>query len=196
MLLSASAVIALTATVTLGAMPPGPGPFGSVVLPQPVPGAAIFANPKICDVSQPPYSATNGSNATAVLSAAIADCGDLPTGGVVLVPPQLTLLSASLFMRSNLTLRVEGTLLGTATGSTKTPQSINDAPIVWARRNALMTDAHAGFINGGRCLAKAPAQSAQHPDGCLQWSKLENVILEGGGMLDADGSDWCEANQL
>ena len=145
-----------------------------------MPGAKRFPNPKICDVSQPPYSAKNGSNATAELASAISDCGDRENGGGVLVPEDLTLLTASLFMKSNLTLRVEGALLGTATGSTKTPQSINDAPIVWARRNALMTDAHAGLINGGRCLQKAPAQSAQYPDGCMRWSKLENVILEGG----------------
>jgi len=191
MMLAGTAAAAL-ATVALGALPPGPGPFGNTVMQQPVPGAITFASPKLCDVSKAPYSVTNGSNATAALSAAIADCGDLPTGGVVLVPAELTLLSASLFMKSNLTLRVEGTLLGTATGSTKTLQSINDAPIVWARRNAIMTDAHAGFINGGRCLKKAPVQSAQHPDGCLQWTKLEHVVLEGGGMLDADGSAWYE----
>jgi polygalacturonase len=58
------------------------------------------------------------------------------------VPGSLgTILTASLFLRSNLTFRVENgaTLLGTATGDGKTPQSINDAPIVYARRNAIMT---------------------------------------------------------
>ena len=75
MLLSAAAVA--LATSALGAMPPGPGPFGNTLLPQPVPGAKTFAAPKLCDVSKAPYSATNGSNATAALSAAIADCGDL-----------------------------------------------------------------------------------------------------------------------
>eukprot|EP01046_Picozoa_sp_COSAG06_P069890 COSAG06_NODE_19278_length_845_cov_1.359249_1_plen_166_part_00 len=132
MMLAGTAAAAL-ATVALGALPPGPGPFGNTVMQQPVPGAITFASPKLCDVSKAPYSVTNGSNATAALSAAIADCGDLPTGGVVLVPAELTLLSASLFMKSNLTLRVEGTLLGT-----------------------------------------------------------ENVVLEGGRMLDADGSAWYE----
>ena len=42
---------------------------------------------------------------------AILDCGDLPGGGTVVVPSGLVLYTASLFMRSNLTLRVEaGTL--------------------------------------------------------------------------------------
>jgi hypothetical protein len=82
-----------------------------------------------------------------------------------------------------------------ALGSVAGPQSdprLADAPIVWARRNALMTDAHAGLVNGGRCLRKAPAQSPAHPDGCLAWHKLENVVIEGGGTLDANGSAWYE----
>ena len=27
-------------------------------------------------------------------------------------------------------------------------------------------------------------------DECEEWSKLENVVIEGGGTLDADGEDW------
>lgn len=187
------AAAGLTPGLCLGALPPGPGPFGNEVLAQPVAGARTFgAGAKMCDVSKAPYLARNGSNATAALRQAIADCGDLPGGGVVLVPAPLTVWTASLFMRSNLTLRVQAgaTLLSTATGSMVTPETLDDAPVVWARRNALMTDAHAGFINGGRCLKKAAAQTAAHPDGCMQWSKLENVVIDGGGMLDADASDW------
>jgi exo-poly-alpha-galacturonosidase len=183
---------AAAAALALGALPPGPGPFTQVVIPQPVPGARRFpGGGKLCDVSSPPFSAaTNATNATAALQSAILECGDLATGGTVLVPAGLVLYTGSLFMRSNLTLRVEGALLGLATGSGDTPASISDAPIVWARRNALMTDAHAGLINGARCLRKALSQTPAHPDGCELWSKLENVIIEGGGLLDANGSDW------
>jgi polygalacturonase len=188
MLLVAAA--AMIISLPRGALPPGPGPFAQVVMPQPVPGARSFASPRLCDVSQPPYSAGNNSNGTAALTAAIADCGDLDGGGVVLVPAGLTLRTASLFLRSNLTLRVSGALIGTATGSGNDDATINDAPIVWARRNAVMVDAHAGMLNGGRCLAKAPAQSPENPDGCLRWRKLENVVVEGGGLLDANASDW------
>ena len=55
---------------TEGATPPGLGPFGSVVLPQPVPGAARgFAHGgwrtgKLCNMSAPPFMALNNSNAT------------------------------------------------------------------------------------------------------------------------------------
>jgi polygalacturonase len=183
---------------TRGALPPGPGPFGSVVMSQPVPGAARalsadgWKEGKLCDVSKPPYSAASGKNSTALLQRAIDDCGDLPGGGTVLVPPGLTLLTGSLFMRSNLTLRVEigATLLGTATGDTKTPESINDAPIVYARRNCYMTDTHAGFINGAKCLRKKSPLVGW--DDCEEWGKLENVVIEGGGTLDAQASDWYE----
>lgn len=181
---------------TLTCALPGPGPFGSVLLPQPVVGAPRASTPdgwksgKLCDVTKPPYSATNGSNATANLQQAINDCGDRPEGGTVLVPSGITLFTASLFLRSNLTLRVEpeSTLLGTATGSTKTPESINDAPIVYARRNALMTPAHAGLLNGGVCIKKKDPLVGW--DDCAEWTKLENVVIEGGGTLDADASDW------
>eukprot|EP01043_Picozoa_sp_COSAG02_P058525 COSAG02_NODE_7298_length_3077_cov_81.755876_4_plen_393_part_00 len=182
---------ALLQILAAAALPPGPGPFSQTVMTQPVNGARRFgAAAKLCDVSKPPYSAANGSNATGALSRAILDCGDRATGGVVLVPEGLTLLTGSLFMRSNLTLRVAGALIGTATGSGDNDHTINDAPVIWARRNALMVDAHAGLINGGRCVRKASAQTAAHPDGCELWSKLENVIIDGGGLLDANASDW------
>ena len=112
------------------ALPPGPGPFGSIKLPQPVSGAARaisddgWKRGNLCDVSAPPWSAQNGTNATSILQAAIDACGDLPAGGTVLIPAPLTLRSASLFLRSNLTFRLErgATLLGTATGSTCGPR--------------------------------------------------------------------------
>ena len=84
-------------------------------------------------------------------------------------------------MRSNLTLRVEAgaTLLSTATGSGATAASIADAPVVYARRNCLMTPAHAGLVNGGRCIRlKDPLVGW---DDCAEWEKLENVVIEGGG---------------
>ena len=123
----------------------GPGPFGSSLWPQPVPGAqrgltadgwktaraALLrrtcaprgwrvrrreksptcqinafsqsvtalhcgSQGKLCDVSKAPYSAVNGTNATAALQAAIDDCGDLPgEGGTVLVPSPLKLLTGA-----------------------------------------------------------------------------------------------------
>ena len=179
------------------ALPPGPGPFGQIKLRQPVPGAERaltsdgWKQGKLCDVSQAPYNVVNGSNATATLQQAIDECGDLEGGGTVLVPSSFFLRTASLWLRSNLTLRVEegATLLGTATGEgALTDPSVLDAPIVYARRNAIMTSAHAGFINAGRCLRKKDPLVGW--DDCEEWSKLENVAIEGGGTLDANGQGW------
>ena len=54
---------------------------------------------------------------------AIDECGDLPTGGTVLVPKGILLTTASLWLRSNLSFRVEegATVLGT--------QLLDDAPM-------------------------------------------------------------------
>lgn len=183
--------MALLLPLSLHSLPPGGAPFSDTILQQPVPGAQRGVDPegwrngRLCTVG-----AANGTNATAALQGAIDACGDLQGGGTVLVPEGLVLYTASLFLRSNLTLRVEGTLVGTATGSGRTAASTGDAPIVYTRRNSLMTDAHAGLLNGGRCLRKkAPLVGW---DDCAEWSKLSNVVIEGGGTLDADGSDWYE----
>eukprot|EP00729_Bicosta_minor_P019385 gene19385-12683_t len=145
---------------------------------QPVPGAprGVLADGwkqgKLCDVSKPPYNPKNGTNATTALQQAINDCGGLPGGGTALVPAGLHLQTASLFLKSNLTFRVEegAVLLGSLLKS--------DAPMIYARRNCLMTQAHAGFLNGGQCLKyKDPLVGW---DDCKDWSKLENVVVEGG----------------
>ncbi len=50
---------AVVSTV-MAALPPGPGPFGEMVIPQPVPGAARamvsdgWRSGKLCDISAPP----------------------------------------------------------------------------------------------------------------------------------------------
>jgi polygalacturonase len=51
-----------------------------------------------------------------------------------------------------------------------------------------MTWAHAGLLNGGRCLRlKSPLVGWND---CAEWSKLANVVIEGGGTLDANADDW------
>jgi polygalacturonase len=190
--------LACLVVLTNAALPPGPGPFGNTVLQQPVAGAARAVSAdgwkegKLCDVSKAPYSVKNGTNATAILQQAIEDCGNLATGGTVLVPSGLTLLTASLWLKSNLTLRVEegATLLGTATGITSIKTAIDDAPMTYTRRNAIMVEAHAGFLNGGRCIKKKDPLVGW--DDCAEWTKLANVAIEGGGTLDANGDAWYE----
>lgn len=136
------------------------------------------------------YNLRNMSNGTSVLQRAVDACGDLPNGGTVLVPRGMVVLTGSVWLRSNLTLRVEGTLLGTATGSTASPASVGDAPMVYTRRNSLMVTAHAGLLNGGRC--KRMKQRPLGGDDCADWTKLSNVVIEGAGTgtLDGNGDDW------
>ena len=185
------------AAVARAAAPPGPGPFrDSVVLPQPVRGARRAATPdgwragRLCVVTS-----ANNSNATAALQNAIDDCGDRAEGGTVLVPSNLTLRTASLWLRSNLTLRVEGALVGTASGygdyADPSNTNITDAPNVYTRRESVMRWAHAGLLNAGRCVKmKDPLVGW---DDCAEWSTLENVAVEGGGLLDANARGWFEA---
>ena len=149
---------------------------------------ARIGNGKLCDIAAPPYAAVNGSNATAALQRAIDDCGDLVSGGTVLVPERLTLRTGSLWLRSNLTFRVLGALVGTATGAGDTASSIADAPMVYTRRNSLMVTAHAGLLNGGRCLAMNPTPVGG--DDCARWRTLSNVVIEGTGIVDGNGSGW------
>ncbi|KAJ8601577.1 hypothetical protein CTAYLR_005233 [Chrysophaeum taylorii] len=152
-----------------------------------------FGAPRMCTLQ----AWLNGTNATSELQAAIDECGDLPEGGVVVVSLGLTLHTASLWLRSNLTLRVEGTLVGTATGrGNKTdPANTNatDAPMVYTRRESTMRWAHAGLLNGGRCVRlKDPLVGWGD---CAEWTKLENVVVEGGGILDANAKGWFSDKQ-
>ncbi|KAJ8610479.1 hypothetical protein CTAYLR_007773 [Chrysophaeum taylorii] len=170
------------------ALPPGPGPFGNEIIAQPVPGALEFVNPKVCEVNP----SHNNSNATNAIQSAIDKCGDLAGGGVVLIESSLVLYTASLWLKSNLTLRVAGKLVGTATGygnkTDPTNTNATDAPVVYTRRNSEMMWAHAGLVNGGRCVRLKDPLAGW--DDCAEWSVLENVVLDGGGTLDANAQGW------
>lgn len=176
------------------ALPPGGAPFLATLISQPVPGALRgrtnqgWKVGRLCDVGK---KVINGTNVTAILQQAIDECGDLPGGGTVLIPPGLTLLSASLFLRSNLTFRIEGgsRLVSTATGAGRQGSaSLLDAPLVYTRRNSLMVTAHAGLLNGGRCLRMK--LNPRGGDDCAEWHKLSNVVIEGKGTIDGDGDAW------
>eukprot|EP00929_Paragymnodinium_shiwhaense_P076197 TRINITY_DN39134_c0_g1_i1.p1 TRINITY_DN39134_c0_g1~~TRINITY_DN39134_c0_g1_i1.p1 ORF type:complete len:464 (-),score=38.57 TRINITY_DN39134_c0_g1_i1:50-1441(-) len=177
-------------TLAAEALPPGGAPFAEDVLDQPVVGAERglagdgWKRGKLCDVSKPPYSAKNGTKSTEQLQQAIDDCGDLAEGGTVLLPKDMLLETGSLWLRSNLTLRVEE-------GATlRCSDSPEDLPVVYTRRSSVMQDAHAGLLNGGRCLKKKSPLVGW--DDCATWSKLSNVVIEGGGTLDGNGQVWLD----
>eukprot|EP01062_Namystynia_karyoxenos_P067415 TRINITY_DN61368_c0_g1_i1.p1 TRINITY_DN61368_c0_g1~~TRINITY_DN61368_c0_g1_i1.p1 ORF type:complete len:471 (+),score=87.24 TRINITY_DN61368_c0_g1_i1:76-1413(+) len=181
---------------SLGATPFGPGPFGSRLLQQPVPGAPRGAAAdgwragRLCDITKPPYNAVGDgkTNATEAIRRAIADCGDRPDGGTVLLPAGSgVFITASQWLRSNLTIRVEegATLQGTVPPG--------DAPWVYTRRECVMMSAHAGLLNAGRCTRmKDPSVGW---DDCAEWTKLTNVVLEGSGTIDGNGEHWLSGGR-
>lgn len=167
-------------------------PFDPVYLAQPVPGADRATSPdgwrlgKLCNVTSAPYNAVGDgkANDTAAIQSAIDDCGGLAEGGTVLLPSGGTFKTGSLWLRSNLTFRVEdgATLLGS--------DDHDDYPIVYTRRGSVMMWAHAGFLNGARCTRlKDPLVGW---DDCAEWDTLANVAIEGAGTLDANGEKWAE----
>lgn len=67
---------------------------------------------KVIDVTESPYNADSEgkSKSTECVQQAIDDC---PEGGTVLIPEGATVLTGALDLKSNITLRVDGTLQGT-----------------------------------------------------------------------------------
>ena len=185
----------LVGVVAASSSPPGPGPWGSEVLRQPVAGAARCATAdgwragKVCDVAKdygarPGLSASSAAANTKAVQAAIDDCGDRAGGGTVLVRSGIALRLGSIFLRSNLTLRVE------ANASLVGSQEVGDYERVYTRREAVMTEAFAGLVNGGRCARLKEPRVGW--DDCAEWATLENVCLEGGGTIDGDGAFWFD----
>jgi polygalacturonase len=161
-------------------------PFDPTRLSQPVPGAVSFPDGKLCDVTKPPYSAKGDNQTvdTAALQRAVDACGNLSTGGTVLLPKGGWFVSGALWLRSNLTFAIEGVLMGSTD-----PKAY---PITYTRAAAVMQHAHSSLLNGGRCLEmKDPLVGW---DDCKSWSKLENVIITGGGEVNQNGGEWCYTN--
>jgi exo-poly-alpha-galacturonosidase len=70
--------------------------------------------PTVLNIANPPYNAVNNGSTknTTAIQNAINDC---PAGGVVLVPAGGTgYLTGSIFLKSNMTLRIDGTLIGSS----------------------------------------------------------------------------------
>lgn len=94
----------------------------------------------------------------------------------MLLPAPRVFRAGSLWLRSNMTLRVEpgAVLLGSRRWG-----AFN---LTYTRAGCVMMYAHASLLNAGRCLEmKSPRVGW---DDCARWSKLQNVVVSGGGTID------------
>jgi polygalacturonase len=107
---------------------------------------------------------------TAAIQSAINAAG-ATSGNTVLIPSGKTFLSGALFLMSNMTLDVEGTLKGTSDKS--------KYPIIWTRFAGKEQNCYASLVNGGSIDNTNSDRSAV---------KISNVTITGNGTIDANGS--------
>ena len=126
------------------------------------------------------------ANDTAAITAAL-DLAERAGGGVVLLPAPGVFLSGPQHMRSHVVFRVElgATLLGS--------RIFTDYPYEW-QPGALVLDGtltrrspgskhRQSLVAGARCVE----ETANGTD-CAVWKKLVNVTIDGGGIIDGQGT--------
>eukprot|EP01047_Picozoa_sp_COSAG01_P054835 COSAG01_NODE_6041_length_3882_cov_27.246630_1_plen_294_part_00 len=139
------------------------------------------------------------SNDTAAIRAALSAAA-AAGGGVVLLPSPHTFLSGTLHMQNHTIFRVApgATLLGS--------QTYTDYPYEWIPGGRGADTWHRqSLIAGARCTSSRHAHNPQsassssnisssNGSGCSSWSPLQNVTIDGGGVIDGQGSAWWWAS--
>jgi exo-poly-alpha-galacturonosidase len=137
------------------------------------------AVPTVLNIADPPYNAVNtgATKNTAAIQQAIDDC---PAGGVVLVPAGgVGYLTGGIYLKSNMTLKVDGTLIG-AEGD-----EIHDYPLTSWR-----VPYYAGGVNF-MGLVNAynnyrDANTYPDPNGAGRPYILQNIRICGSGTISGD----------
>jgi len=117
-------------------------------------------------------------------------------GGIVLFPKttKSVFLTGSLWLASNMLVRIsEGV---TVKGVFEDWNSTwNDYPSTYSRGNGQMKFVHAAIFNAARCLRLSSTPKALG-DQCAQWKKLENLTIEGPGIIDGSGQTWWKCKYI
>jgi exo-poly-alpha-galacturonosidase len=134
------------------------------------------ATPTVLNIANPPYNASNDgiTKNTAAIQQAINDC---PDGGVVLVPAGGTgYLTGGIYLKSNMTLRVDGTLIG-ACGSEAT--------------DYLQTSLRVPYYKGGNNFMGLVNAYNNYTDPASAGKPyiLENIRICGSGTISGDIHD-------
>jgi len=128
------------------------------------------ATPTVLNIANPPYNAVNDSATknTAAIQQAINNC---PDGGVVLVPAGGTgYLTGAIFLKSNMTLRIDGTLIGSS-AATDYPWTCWRFPYYASGKN------HMGLINA--------YYDYNNPDSYGKpYGSITNVRICGSGVIN------------
>ncbi|WP_261807719.1 glycosyl hydrolase family 28 protein [Paenibacillus sp. N3.4] len=108
---------------------------------------------------------------TAVIQKAIDEC---PAGCTVYIPPNKTFMSGALFLKSNMTMKIDGTLKGTT--------NLKDYPVIPTRFEGFELNGYASLLTLGQRDAKGPYN-------------ISNVVISGSGTIDGNGLDLGNAQK-
>lgn len=143
----------------------------------------------VLDVTAPPYLASGNGfhNDTLAIQRAIEDC---PPGGEVLLPFGHIFLCGALFLKSDMTFRVDGILLGSPDPKDYPPiitrwegwRKLEQKASEWPNSTPELPDnhmAHASLLNAG----VYDEGGSTHPGPC----RLKNLVICGSGMINGNG---------
>jgi polygalacturonase len=147
------------------------------------------AHVNVCDVSLHGAVGDGKSDNTPLLQSLIDNvtmCDEL------YFPSENVYVSGSLFLRSNLVVTIDGTLLASPDYKNK-----EIWPMIYTRYEGFMRMMTASLINGGRCMNMKPGWIEYppyiHGDQCAEgadgWNKLQNVTIRGSGTVDGNGAE-------